>query len=298
MQAMILAAGLGSRLKPLTSFLPKPLFPVLNTPIIDRTLFSLVSSGFSHIIINSYHLSFLLEEWLSQHPLRERVSLVKESELLGTGGGVKNASSLFKIGEPVLIVNADIVTNIDYAELMYLHSLCKSSVSLVVHRRDPFNNVRLSKDLVKGFQYEGNDAVAYTGISVVDPLEVINFEIEKGSLLQVFNNAIGRYGGCNAIHISSVCREQYCLWEDIGSPSGYLSGNRILLESDESRIAVGKSTELPSDLKISDWSSIGSKVTIGSNVRICRSVIWDGVVLEDNQTVIDSICTPDMILSV
>lgn len=298
MQAMILAAGMGSRLLPLTETLPKPLFPILNIPNLERIVSSLVKCNFSRIIINTFHHARLIEEWCLASPFREVVNVVRERELLGTGGGVKNAVDLFRINTPLLVVNSDIVTDLDFAKAVSEHKYSGMPASLVVHSRDPFNNVRVKGGMVTGFNYFKDDAVAFTGISVIEPGEIVSFTGPVGSLLEIFMQVIVQYGGCNAIDASSLSSSGIYLWEDMGTPAGYLHSHELLMEREKRSVLKGIGTILPPDLSIRGWASIGSEVSFGRNVDISRVVIWDGVRVDDDASFQDVILTPGMIIKV
>ena len=97
MRAMILAAGLGTRLKPLTHSLPKPMIPVLGTPMIRYTLDILKNGGIKKVIINLHHLPQMLKNYLEQQKDMD-VSFSIEKKLLGTGGGILKASPFLRNG--------------------------------------------------------------------------------------------------------------------------------------------------------------------------------------------------------
>ena len=117
MKAMILAAGLGTRLRPLTDTTPKPLLPVAGTPLIVWNLLLLKRHGFQDVIINLHHLGSMIEQALgdgSRYGLRIVYSY--EPVILGTGGGLKQAEPHFS-GEPVLVLNGDTLVEIDLGAL-------------------------------------------------------------------------------------------------------------------------------------------------------------------------------------
>src|SRR5262249_29522472 len=110
---MVLCAGLGTRLKPITEKIPKPLVPVLNVPNLVHTLHLLKRTGIDEIVINTYHLPQALEDYLGDgRRWKMRIHYSRESVLLGTGGGLKKAEPFFE-GEPFLLANCDFITNVD-----------------------------------------------------------------------------------------------------------------------------------------------------------------------------------------
>ena len=114
MKAMILAAGLGKRLKPLTNDIPKPLLKVGNQSLIERNIRSLLHYGFDEIVINVSYLGNMITEHVLEIFPNNKIIFSKESEPLGTGGGIKNALKLLG-DEPFMLINADIYHNINLA---------------------------------------------------------------------------------------------------------------------------------------------------------------------------------------
>ena len=117
MQAMIFAAGLGTRLKPLTDTMPKALVRVGGEPLLKRVIFSLKQAGFTHIVVNVHHFASQITDYLRQHDNFGMDILVSDetTALLETGGGIRKAWPLFRQDEPVLIHNVDILSNVNLA---------------------------------------------------------------------------------------------------------------------------------------------------------------------------------------
>ena len=117
-QAFVLAAGLGTRLRPLTEELPKPLIPIFQKPLITFALDHLLGVGIESFVINTHHLSARLEKFFAEGAYEgRRVTLVHEREILGTGGGIKNVEHRLR-AEPFLVYSGDIVTDIDLKPLL------------------------------------------------------------------------------------------------------------------------------------------------------------------------------------
>ncbi|MEK6633349.1 MAG: NDP-sugar synthase [Nitrospirota bacterium] len=136
MKAMILAAGFGTRLRPLTNTIPKPLLPVAGTPLIVWNLMLLKHHGFRDVVINLHHLGPMIEQALgsgAQFGLRLLYS--HEPIILGTGGGIKQAERYFS-NEAVLILNGDTLFDLDLAALCAFHHERKALATLVL-REDP-----------------------------------------------------------------------------------------------------------------------------------------------------------------
>lgn len=136
MKAMILAAGFGTRLKPLTDATPKPLLPVAGTPMIVWNLLLLKRHGILDAVINLHHLGMMIEQALGNGArFGMRITYSHEPVILGTGGGIKQAEGLFG-GEPVLVLNGDTLFELDLTALIALHQERDAAATLVL-RHDP-----------------------------------------------------------------------------------------------------------------------------------------------------------------
>ena len=115
MKAMVLAAGLGTRLKPITFEIPKPMVPVLDRPVMAHTVRLLERQGFDQLIANLHYYPDTIRDYFG-----DRLQYRFEEELLGTAGGVRNVSDFFG-DDPVLIVSGDALTDIDLRALLERH---------------------------------------------------------------------------------------------------------------------------------------------------------------------------------
>ena len=136
MKAMILAAGFGTRLRPLTERIPKPLLPVGGTPLIVWNVLLLRAAGIHEVMINLHYLGGLIEDTLGDGSHWDmEVSYSHEPEILGTGGGLKAAEGFFE-EQPCLVMNGDTLIDIDLKALMQFHEQRQGVATLVV-RNDP-----------------------------------------------------------------------------------------------------------------------------------------------------------------
>lgn len=132
MRAMILAAGFGTRLRPLTNTIPKPLLPVAGRPLIVWNLLLLKQHGITEAIINLHHLGHLIEKELGDgSALGMRLTYSHEPVILGTGGGIKEAEPFFD-RQPVLVMNADTLLDVDLTEVIRLHEAYDPVATMVV----------------------------------------------------------------------------------------------------------------------------------------------------------------------
>lgn len=137
MQAFILAAGLGTRLYPLTTTIPKALVEVQGHPLIKIAIDNLVHQGATRIVVNIHHFGDLLRTYLQDHHWDADILISDECDLLlDTGGGLKKAEPLFLPHEPILIHNVDILSHIKFPDLIKQHTDFMDLATLVVSRRN------------------------------------------------------------------------------------------------------------------------------------------------------------------
>lgn len=115
---MILAAGFGSRLRPLTDNIPKALIPHKGKPMIENVINRLISSGINYIVINTHYLAEQVYDFFEKNKFDAEIHLIHEKEILGTGGAIKNASALLEDVREFLVYNVDVDSEIDL-NLMY-----------------------------------------------------------------------------------------------------------------------------------------------------------------------------------
>lgn len=183
---MIFAAGLGTRLKPLTDSIPKALVPISGKTLLEHVILKLKSAGFDEIIVNVHHFPDLIIDFLranNNFDIRIEVS-DERGFLLDTGGGVKKASWFFDDGKPFLVHNVDILSNVDLKALYHQHLRTNSLATLVVSKRDTFRYLLFNDDLqLKGWINEKTgetkpadlrkpelfNKLAFSGIQIMSP---------------------------------------------------------------------------------------------------------------------------------
>ena len=170
-RAMLLAAGFGKRLQPLTNNVPKPLIPLDGKRLIDFALEYLAKGGVKEVMINLHHLGDHIETYVGDgYRYRLRISYSHEKVILGTGGGIKRAAPFFN-HEPFICLNADTLINYDLKKLLAHHMTQKADATMVIRPlqpHDPFQAVTLNEQgTVTGFQSKGD--YFYTGLQVIGP---------------------------------------------------------------------------------------------------------------------------------
>jgi len=138
MRAMILAAGLGTRLKPLTDSTPKALIKIKEHTLLELQIKKLKTEGFDRIIINVHHFADKIKDYLEQNNFSDcSIEISDESKkLLDTGGGLKKAAHFFRDDKPFIIYNVDLLSNISLKKLMEFHLASKSIATLAVQKRE------------------------------------------------------------------------------------------------------------------------------------------------------------------
>jgi len=136
MKAMILAAGVGSRLRPLTETCPKALIDINGAPVLEIVIKRLVKAGCTEIIINVFHLAAMIVDFLrARENFGIRIEISRETELLDTGGGLKKAADFFDDGQPFFLHNVDVLSNIDLKEMYRYHAEKGALATLAVQTR-------------------------------------------------------------------------------------------------------------------------------------------------------------------
>ncbi len=247
MKAMILAAGLGTRLRPLTNTIPKPLLPVAGRPLIIWNLLLLKRHGITDVIINLHHLGHLIEQELgSGTTLGMRLTYSHEPVILGTGGGIKQAEAFFD-RQPVLIMNADTLLELDLGELIRAHQARQPLATLVL-RADPEAEawgpvevdarqrvLRINKQGVAGTPAAAT--YMFAGVHMLDPCVLADVPIGKeSSIIDPYVRALAR-----GETICGFPMKDY--WSDIGTPDRYAQAQR---DADAKRIDLSARMRLES----------------------------------------------------
>ena len=145
MKALILSAGLGTRLRPYTDHTPKPLFTICGRPLLDIIITKLIRAGCESIMINTHHLHTQIEAFIAQQTYTIPIETRYEPHILGTGGAIINVKAFWN-DQPFMVVNADIVTTIDFRAVYDFHCKHGHPVTLVLTDDPEFNSVITDAD--------------------------------------------------------------------------------------------------------------------------------------------------------
>jgi NDP-sugar pyrophosphorylase family protein len=182
MKAMILAAGIGRRLRPLTDTVPKALIDVGGIPMIEHVIRRLASAGVNEVVINLFHLGDRIVEFLvSKGNFGLRIAFSRESELLDTGGGLRNAAWFFDDGRPFFLHNVDVLSDIDLTAMLQFHTKTRALATLAVQARPSSRQLLfdasgrlVGRETAQGLEWARGPAapverLGFTGIHVIDP---------------------------------------------------------------------------------------------------------------------------------
>ena len=183
MKAMIFAAGLGTRLKPITDTLPKALVPIAGKTLLEWQLEKLAAAGIRDIVINVHHFADKIENFVAEHNSWGLNILFSDERemLLETGGGLRKAAALLGKDEPVLVCNVDVLSNIDLNALIKAHDATSLS-TIVVYPRETqryflfenrrlkgWTNLKTGEVKPVGLETEDLERLAFSGMHVVSP---------------------------------------------------------------------------------------------------------------------------------
>jgi len=230
MKAMILAAGLGTRLRPLTNERPKALVEVAGRTMLEITLLRLASFGIHDVIVNVHHFADLVIEYLKMKDnFGMRIEISHEDILLDTGGGLKKAAWFFQEGdgqEPFILHNVDVISTIDLNRMVQAHDESRSLATLAVQKRDTSRYLLFDPQNQLCGRRGGRDqnpevvqssakmeALAFSGIHVISP-RLLSMISENGifSIIATYLRLAGQ-----GERISAFRADDY-YWRDLGKP--------------------------------------------------------------------------------
>ncbi len=286
MKAMILAAGLGTRLRPLTLDRPKALMPVANKPMIDHVIDYLKRFGVKRVIVNAHHHhQQILKHLDGGKPFGLPVAVRVEREILGTGGGIQNTADFWD-NAPFVVINGDIFTDIDLTAAYRDHLSLGSLVTMLLHDRAPFNQVLVDKDLnvlhIATAPQPGR--LAFTGIHIISPALLDHLPEGPSSIIDAYQRLIAEGHHAIRAHVSEAHH-----WRDIGTVESYRQANREALGKQTT--LVGPTSRIDPSAQLEDWVVIGAGCELARSVKVRGSVLWDNVTVREGIRIEDSVVT-------
>lgn len=230
MKAMILAAGLGTRLRPLTDRTPKPLLPLAGSPLIVWNLLLLRQHGITDVIINLHHLGEMIEQTLKDGAqFGVKLTYQREPVILGTGGGVKQAESFFE-GEAFLLLNGDTVLDLDLYAVQAVHAERRALATMVL-REDPdadrWGAVEVDRQqLIRSINGKGRggegptEKLMFAGVHVMHPRLLRDVPAgRESSIIDAYHRAIAQGESVAGYRMAGY-------WSDVGTPERYAQVQR------------------------------------------------------------------------
>lgn len=290
---LVLAAGKGTRLLPLTKKIPKPLFPILNRPAIERVVEYLALYNPNEISVNLHHLSEEIRRWVKSAALEKDIKLLYEETLLDTGGALKNAFENLGYELPILVYNSDVVSNVDVNALFSEYQKKRAKVLLCLHNYPRFNKIEVKGDRVFSFKNKGKGGLAYTGIGIFSPQVFKDVPLSPISLVTVLEDYMKKGGRVFFVRGEENFRGgSGWFWHDIGTFHGYLSANFDLLERELKSDALVEGCKIEGRMEFRGRAVIGEGVKIGGSLILENSIIWPNTMVLESKNFKNSIITP------
>ncbi len=301
--ALLLCAGLGSRLRPLTEAIPKPLLPVSGFPLLDWNLNKLLAGPPSQnqprrIVVNSHHLAPLIEQHLWGHPWSDFLTSLFEPEILGTGGAIVNARQ-FLMSDPFLVLNADTLSETPIDASIDFHRRSGCPATLILSSSSLNTNVVVQNDRVVTILPEPrkNSAFTFTGSYLVSP-ELISSLPESG-----FHNIRDTFITLAAAgRLAAFISKPVLPLLDIGTPARYLAAQRFCVQHDTSAYGFNSDSdrmgnESSANSAPLDSSYLAPGVKLHPEARIHNSIVLDGVELGSLALISNSILGPGVVIN-
>ncbi len=297
-KAMVMSAGVGSRLEPLTKYIPKPLVPIANRPVMDILFENLSKIGITDVICNTYYMADKIIERYSENNYGLNFNYIKESALSGTAGGLKKCQFFFDKDSSFLVMSGDGLSNADLKKGIEIHKKSNAIATIGIKQ--------ISLEEVQNF-----------GVVVTDNDGFISEFQEKPAIdkaksnfintgIYIFNYKIFDYIPENTFYdfakdvfpkllvehaINTFAVNEY--WSDIGTLDQYIQSTWDLFNGDcefsHSPIVststgsyIIEDSVVPKSVKFIGNSVIGKYSNIGENAVIENSIIWDNVVIDSN----------------
>ncbi len=300
MKAMILAAGFGTRLFPLTIDRTKPAIPFLGKPLVGYVAEYVAKFGFEEVVVNLHHQPESVKKALgdgSDFGVKIHYTY-EEPRILGTSGALDNARHLLE-NDTFLIVNGKIITDIDLNAVLETHKKSGALATMVLKpntNREKFSQVFVEDGLVTGFGDFPNPDNAeklpymFTGIHILEP-RVFDY-IPRGvysDIVPTFYNPAIKKGEKIAAHITEG------KWYELSTIPRYLDISLKMLNGSKTRNIIGKNANISESAELND-SIIWDNVEISDNAKVNRSIIGDNVKINDNESYEDvAIVSAEMI---
>jgi mannose-1-phosphate guanylyltransferase len=309
---MVLAAGLGTRLRPLTDLLPKPAVPVAGLPLLQFALARMRAAGARRAVVNAHHLAVEMERVAREAALGVglEVAISHEPVIAGTGGALRQARSLLRDAGAVVLWNGDVLFDLDLAGVLAAHRASGALATMVLAPMPPgatYATVDVDRSMavrrIAGHGPGGADLVPlhFTGVHVLSsalldrvPDEPFSCDVNR----HVYPPLLGR-GLVRAVVAGGY-------WNDLGTPARYLQANLdvlsgvapVLLPGAEPFAALreeGPRVWVAPDAELDARATLVGPVLVGRGCRVPaeawveRAVLWPGTALRPGERLVDAV---------
>jgi len=305
MKALILVGGFGTRLRPLTLSVPKPIVEFANKPSIIHQIEALVKVGVNEVVLAVNYQPDLMSACMSswEKKLGIKISYSQETEPLGTAGPLALARELLDDGEPFFVLNADVICTFPFSDLLAFHKKHGGEGTIMVTRVEEPSKYgvvlsdetgKIERFVEKPKVYVGNKINA--GIYIFNPSILNRIEPKPTSIeKEIFPKM--------AAENQLFCMTLPGFWMDVGQPKDFLAGTELYLRHVQDSapenlrtgegfigpVLVDPSAKIGKGCKIGPYVTIGPNVVIGEGVRLKEAVILEGVKIGDNSWIHNSI---------
>ncbi|MFC5050936.1 sugar phosphate nucleotidyltransferase [Rubritalea spongiae] len=281
-KAFILGAGLGTRLRPLTESVPKPLIPFKHEPFAHHVLRHCQSAGIDSFAINTHYQAACWEQSFPNKKFEKSfIELFHEPVLLETGGGIKNIESWIG-SDPILVYNGDILTDLDLGALIETHKNSNNTATLALFSEGPMRNVAVEEDKIIDMRHSLGihpGTHQFTGIYIIEPeiLDLIPAN-EKISIVPAFLE-LAKQGRLGA-HIADGAS-----WQDLGTREEYVSAH---FNNINGTPKIHPTAKVAADCHIED-SFIGPDSVIEAGSHLRNTIVWPGARVAANSILSDCV---------
>lgn len=304
-KVMIMAAGVGSRLDPLTQCVPKPLVPIANRPVMDILFEKLTAIGVKDVIANTYYLAEKIIDKYKNNSFGINFNYIKEETLSGTAGGLKKCQHFFDRDKAFLVLSADGLSNADLVKGIEAHknsnAIATIGIKQVFEEEIPHFGVVVTDDdgFITEFQEkpsieEAKSNYINTGIYIFD-YKIFDY-IPENTFYDFAKNVFPELLKNKSINTFEI--NEY--WSDIGTLEQYkISTNDIFsnkcifnhtdIIKTQQGAYISETKNIDETVQFIGNSTIGQNCSIGKNVVIENCIIWDNVKIGDNLCLKNSI---------
>jgi NDP-sugar pyrophosphorylase family protein len=299
MRAMILSAGYGTRLWPLTEDRTKPAIPILGKPLVGYVAEYLAQFGVNDIVVNLHHRPESVRTALGDgSKFGVKLRYVEEPVILGTSGALDNARELF-LDETFVVVNGKIITDIDLHKAFETHRRNEALATLVLLENkayERFSVVETNEGLITGFrgmpakeQLE-KPPLMFTGIQILEPriFDYIPRDVFSHSTTDVYPQAIAN-GERIAAHVAAG------KWRELSTLHRYLDISIEMLKETGASVAQGKNNQISASARVVE-SILWDDVIVGEDAVIERAVLADDVLIGPGEAIQNAVVVPKSLI--